>query len=421
MDKLDIGALLMLRPFGVWIASYILLQVIEREELSEVLNYIFIGVNAFATLVWGYMLFFVKNTELNPVLANLAASVFTIWIFWIFTGFYKTISNNSRGVTISLSNYKLVDKICLLFVIPVSFLMGAEMITETLICQRDMLGENNRILFKLFVGILIVIIDLIYLISTVKRFDKYVVFGNKTVEVWNKNRGKVFKYSQVEKMDNIGSNFFNRNKYKVVFMKDEEKETIYPNDSRMGIVKAELERVINEKAQQRKDVKPTNAKPSATKTQKTNAKPSATKTQKTNAKTSAAKVTNVDSEKSADMQQKTMGGTRQKSAGTQQKLMGGTQQKSASASQNSTMPKSAKTTKSTETSTTKPKSTKSTAASTTQSKSTNTKTTTNNTKSTTNNTKSTTSNTQPKSTKVTSTQPKVTSAQPKATKGKTKK
>ena len=387
MDKLDMGALLMLRPFGVWIASYILLQVIEREELSEVLNYIFIGVNAFATLVWGYMLFFVKNTELNPVLANLAASVFTIWIFWIFTGFYKTISNNSRGVTISLSNYKLVDKICLLFVIPVSFLMGAEMITETLICQRDMLGENNRILFNLFVGILIVIIDLIYLISTVKRFDKYVVFGNKTVEVWNKNRGKVFKYSQVEKMDNIGSNFFNRNKYKVVFMKDEEKETIYPNDSRMGIVKAELERVINEKAQQRKDVKPTNAKPSAT------------KTQKTNAKTSAAKVTNVDSEKSADMQQKTMGGTRQKSAGTQQKPMGGTQQKSASASQNSTMPKSAKTTKSTEASTTKPKSTK-----------------------------STTSNTQPKSTKVTSTQPKVTStqpkvtsAQPKATKGKTKK
>ena len=409
MDKLDMGALLMLRPFGVWIASYILLQVIEREELSEVLNYIFIGVNAFATLVWGYMLFFVKNTELNPVLANLAASVFTIWIFWIFTGFYKTISNNSRGVTISLSNYKLVDKICLLFVIPVSFLMGAEMITETLICQRDMLGENNRILFKLFVGILIVIIDLIYLISTVKRFDKYVVFGNKTVEVWNKNRGKVFKYSQVEKMDNIGSNFFNRNKYKVVFMKDEEKETIYPNDSRMGIVKAELERVIYEKAQQRKDVKPTNAKPSAT------------KTQKTNAKTSAAKVTNVDSEKSADMQQKTMGGTRQKSAGTQQKPMGGTQQKSASASQNSTMPKSAKTTKSTE-------------ASTTQSKSTNTKTTTNNTKSTEasttkpKSTKSTTSNTQPKSTKVTSTQPKVTStqpkvtsAQPKATKGKTKK
>ena len=247
MDKYTIGILLMLRPFEVWIASYTLLQVLERKEVSEALNYIFLGINAFATLIMGYMVFFAKRTDLNGVWVNLVASVSVIWVLWIFVGLYKTISNNRRGVTISLARTKVMDRILLWVVVPVAFLFAARMLSSTLILKEGSLMDNPRNIFGLLVGIILILIVLIYLISTVKRFERYVVFGSKTIEVWKKDRGKVFKYSQVAQMEPAATSILNKNRYKVVFLKDEDKETIYPDDSRMEYVKKELDRVIREK------------------------------------------------------------------------------------------------------------------------------------------------------------------------------
>lgn len=248
MDKYSVGMLLMLRPFEVWIASYTLLQILERKDVSNAIEYIFLGLNAFATLILGYMAFLAKRSDMNDVWSNLTASVSVIWILWIFIGLYKTISNNRRGVTISLAKEKMIDRVMLCVVVPVAFLMAARMVAVTLILRKGSLLENQNNLFQLLLGIVLAIIVIIYLISTVKRFERYVVFGSKTVEVWKKDRGKVFKYSQIAELEQVGSAVFDKYKYKVVFLKDDDKETIFPDDSRMEYVKKELERIIKEKA-----------------------------------------------------------------------------------------------------------------------------------------------------------------------------
>lgn len=242
------GVIMLLRPFEVWLAAYTMLQVIERKDISTWVNCLMLGINAFATLTVGYMLFIGKNAnELigNNAAAALLASSVVIWIYWLFIGIFSTISNNSRGMTLSTSRYMQIDRIVMGAVSPISFLAGGWLVADVMVCRREEIMENNRVVLALIGGICLVIANIMFIIWTIRQFDHYIVFGKKTVEVWNGNRGKVYKYSQLLDIKEAGKGFLKK-RFKVSFDRDGELDTVFVDDNRIETIREEIKRISDE-------------------------------------------------------------------------------------------------------------------------------------------------------------------------------
>lgn len=246
MNSYAVGLLLLARPFEVWLASYMLLQVIERKEIVGWVNYILLGMNAFATLVAIYgMVVGRSDGTLGNIFgkglgAVLIASAVVIWVLWLFTGIYYSMSNNRRGITISLSNMKKVDRIMLYFVVPASMLICMiEMMTLLTSKDNSVLNSVGAVLTLL--GCLVVVgLNIWYLIALKSRLYNYIVFGKKEIEVWKGQRQRIYRYTSITEVEQLEIKSFFNCKYKLIFSKDGAEETVILNDERIEKVLAEL-------------------------------------------------------------------------------------------------------------------------------------------------------------------------------------
>lgn len=244
MNGFSLGLLLLTRPFEVWLASYILLQVIERKELVGWLNYILIGMNAFATITAIYGIVVGKSdTVLGGVFnsglgAVLLASSIVLWIFWIFICVYCNMTNNKRGITIALSNLKNVDRIMLYFVVPASMLMCAQEMLNAVTISRAKMFHSAGTTVGFFTSLLVLGLDIFYLVLLSGRLKKYIVFGKKEIEIWRGNRQKIYKYNDISSVEQLELKSFFNCKYKISFGKNEV-DSVIVNDER-------VEKVLNQ-------------------------------------------------------------------------------------------------------------------------------------------------------------------------------
>jgi len=242
---------LLARPFEVWLASYMLLQVIERKEIVGWINYILLGTNAFASLAAIYgMVVGKSDSTLGNVFgqglgAMLIASSTAIWVLWIFTGFYYNMCNNRRGVTISLSNMKRVDRIMLFFVVPVSMLISLIEIMTSLTVNIGKLFHNAGITVLFFVCIIIIGLNIWYLIVLKDRLNNYIVFGKKEVEVWKGKRQRIYKYTNISGVEQLELRTHFSCKYKLTLSKNDTEEIVTVDDGRIEDVLNELLKVNN--------------------------------------------------------------------------------------------------------------------------------------------------------------------------------
>lgn len=244
MNGFSVGLLFLTRPFEVWLASYILFRVIERRELVGWLNYILIGMNAFATLTGIYGLVVGKSDSVLGGVFNgglgtvLLASSIALWIFWIFICIYCSMTNNKRGITITLSNLKNVDRIMLYFVVPASLLMSMVKIMSSLISDRAKLFHSVSLTVVFLVCILVVGLNIAYMVFISGRLKKYIVFGKKEIEIWKGNRQKRYKYNDITSVEQLELKTLFNCKYKISFGMEAD-DVVIVNDER-------VERVLNQ-------------------------------------------------------------------------------------------------------------------------------------------------------------------------------
>ena len=102
---------------------------------------------------------------------------------------------------------------------------------------------------------IIIVMSVVYLISIKDRFEHYIVFGKKTVEIWNGNRGKVYKYSQIKSADKVEGSFGQNNTYKIVFVREDGKDDpIKLDDRRLGAVIRTIKSQIEENRKSSSDL-----------------------------------------------------------------------------------------------------------------------------------------------------------------------
>lgn len=244
MNGFSVGLLLLTRPFEVWLASYILLQVIERKDLVGWLNYTLIGINAFATIAAIYGLVAGRSDSVLGGVFNgglgavLLASSVVLWAYWVFICAYSYMTNNKRGITISISNLKNVDRIMLYFVTPASMLMSAVEIMTAVITDKAKLFHSAGLTVVFFISLLVFAFDVFYLVLLRGRLKKYIVFGKKEIEIWKGDRQKIYRYTDISSVEQLELKTFFNCKYKISFGKDVE-DAVIVNDER-------VERVLNQ-------------------------------------------------------------------------------------------------------------------------------------------------------------------------------
>lgn len=249
MGKYDIGLILLSRPFEVWLAAYMLLQVIERKEIMSWVNYVLAGINAFATLAGLYGMIFIgadgnKSADLWRVLV---ASSVVIWIYWIFVLIYGHISNNKRGITISISDLKLMDRVMLYVVSPLLMLIFSLKFSDVIAYHRHELFGKFGIIMWFLGSFLIIAMNIGYLVTLKARLDYYIVFGKKEIEVWRKDREKLYKYSNISSIEQLAQKTMFTCKYKLEFSKNNNEDTVVVDDDRIEIILDELIKLNNRK------------------------------------------------------------------------------------------------------------------------------------------------------------------------------
>lgn len=254
MGGYSVGLLLLARPFEVWLASYMLLKVIERENTVSWINYILLGMNAFATIVGVYGLAAGRfDSVMGSIFgaglgAVLIASSVSIWILWIFVWIYGSISNNRRGVTVSTSSFKNVDRIMLYFVVPASILISFIQILNTIIGKTAFKQIGATV--GMLVAILVIAFDVWYLIVIRNRLRNYIVFSKREIEVWKGDRQRIYRYNNITSIEQLETKTFFNCKYKLVFKKGDNEDTVVVNDERVELV---LEELLKHKIKRNKD------------------------------------------------------------------------------------------------------------------------------------------------------------------------